>query len=303
MEEIVVKIEPVDESKGDISSAELETPSTSGKAIKQEIKEELDDDSFVVYVKEELETPTEVEIEFQVKDEIFLDKGSNDGDEDFSCKIREDDKIGHNFDCVYKCVHCSIQFFNRDLYLRHEKLCLKPKVDKEKFFKCDICLEKYQTRADLFKHKKYEHLKIHDNQNHVEENCVNTSSEIHTCKKCSFSTINKSTYNTHMAVCPKLKKVKWHKCDLCPYRSFIKGSLIRHTKTHSKIKDLKCSFCNYYSNEKISLDNHVLSKHLDCLNDSNRSIITSKVHACQYCNYKTAQISNFKSHLKNNHLF
>ncbi|CAH0548686.1 unnamed protein product [Brassicogethes aeneus] len=98
MEEIVVKEELVDDYEGDIlinyskpsTFAEQEMPSTFGIAIKQEIKEELDDnDNFIVYdeteVKEESEMYTnevddfdgveEVEMKFEAEDEIFLDKG------------------------------------------------------------------------------------------------------------------------------------------------------------------------------------------------------------------------------------
>ncbi|CAH0549799.1 unnamed protein product [Brassicogethes aeneus] len=72
--------------------ADQEMPSTSGIALKQEIKEELDDDddNSMLYnelgVKEESETYTdkvdnlfvdyEAELKFEAEDEIFLDRGN-----------------------------------------------------------------------------------------------------------------------------------------------------------------------------------------------------------------------------------
>ncbi|CAH0548588.1 unnamed protein product [Brassicogethes aeneus] len=127
MEEIFVKKEPeepFDDSEDGIS-INYSTPSTSagpltsGIAIKQEIKEELNDShNFMIYdesgVKKESEVSTDkendlhgskqVQPKFKGKDKMFLDSGSkiNDSDEesdnsgngdeseDFSCNIKEE---------------------------------------------------------------------------------------------------------------------------------------------------------------------------------------------------------------------
>ncbi|CAH0549351.1 unnamed protein product [Brassicogethes aeneus] len=47
------------------------------------------------------------------------------------CKSRNN-KVGENFDCVYSCKHCLIQFFKKELCSSHEKKCLKPRVRVEK---------------------------------------------------------------------------------------------------------------------------------------------------------------------------
>ncbi|CAH0549348.1 unnamed protein product [Brassicogethes aeneus] len=55
------------------------------------------------------------------------------------CKSRND-KVGENFDCVYECKHCSIQFFNKELCSNHERKCLNPivRVEKEKLFELTL---------------------------------------------------------------------------------------------------------------------------------------------------------------------
>ncbi|CAH0549874.1 unnamed protein product [Brassicogethes aeneus] len=379
MEQIWVKKEPedlVNDSDGDIlmnydkpsTSADREMPSTSGVAIKQEIKEELDfHDEFLGKGSEE-----------------SYNKYFDDGDdrEDFSCNIKkeewgsdfyeEDDKnSSHNEEkdedeAMFE-TKSMVEYHGDEYYdesgTNNEVLneIVLPKEEKEshkeqKLLECDICLRKYQTKEGLYQHKKYvheieeqeqfkcekceyqssrkchlnDHLKIHDKTNYLKcqfckymaarlrtlnahilskhkiesnegEHKVKITSKIHTCPKCSYSTVFKTSYDNHVKVCLKLKNVKCYECEICHFRTIHKRSLNSHKKTHNKIKQLTCLFCPHKSNEKRNLDNHILTKHPDLLNESNKNVITSKIHACQHCNYKTAIVSDLKRHLSHNH--
>ncbi|CAH0549284.1 unnamed protein product [Brassicogethes aeneus] len=370
MEQQIVKKEPEDISMNYVqlsTSADLEMPSTSGVAIKHEIKEELDDgENFMVYVKEELDTYNENDLKFEAEDEMFLyksfrskiDQESDDGEggEDLSCNIREkssDSDFSEGNDCLYECQHCFIQFFNKEICSKHETKCLTPRVRviKEKLFDCDFCSKKYQTKPDLIQHKKYihkknelakmtcekcgyetvhkgsynRHMKNHDKKNylkchfcayitaelktlnahtlskHREENKIKLTCKIYECAKCLYSTVRKYDYDNHIKVCLKLKNLESFQCQICPYKTIRKSTLTRHIKTHSKIKQLQCLFCEHKSNEKINLDNHILTKHAEMLNESNKNLITAKVHACKHCKYKSTKLGNFKYHMENQH--
>ncbi|CAH0556816.1 unnamed protein product [Brassicogethes aeneus] len=226
------------------------------------------------------------------------------------------------FYCVYKCKHCSVKFLKKELLESHGEQCLRPRVNvgKEKPFKCDLCPKKYETKRSLLHHKKYfhrkdelekfkcdqcdyetvtkssfkSHLKVHDNK-------INISGKTHQCTKCTYSTAFKINYDDHLKLCLKLKNVKWYDCQICHYRTIKKSSLNVHKKIHSKIKELKCLFCQYKCNQKQHLDNHILTHHSDLLNESNRNIITSKIHQCKHCNFGTTISSHLKRHLKNHH--
>ncbi|CAH0560352.1 unnamed protein product [Brassicogethes aeneus] len=384
MDQIVVKKEPeeqrqiyayvsaeelVDNIKGDIFDQEM--LSTSGIAIKQDIKEELDDsynlmDYNILGLKEDLETSIDGEdnidggkpakLKFE---EALLDQGSKLNDEgsvnsdhggeseDYSCNIKE----GRDSDCSEGDDKKGIDeaMFETKIEVKYHGVQYDEISDKEKFYKCEICPKKYQTQMRLFNHKQYFHnklkqeifkcnkcdyasikkgnfkihSKIHDKKNYLKcqfceyvaarlyslnahmlsnhkfENNIKISSKIYQCTKCSYSTVIKTNYETHIKVCLKLENVKWYDCKICPYKTIHKSHLITHTKTHSKIKELECLFCQFQSNRKQNLDNHILVKHSDLLNESNKTMITSKIHHCPQCNFKTTMKSHLKYHLRN----
>ncbi|CAH0549281.1 unnamed protein product [Brassicogethes aeneus] len=261
------------------------------------------------------------------------------GDEDFTCNFKEEIKEGHfseedeeNFDDMkyddtsgkkkfscdicpkkyetmksllyhikythgkdkheqFKCTKCYYVTIRKNDFKRHLKI-----HDKKMFLKCHFC----QYMAPHLQHLNAHVLRKHKLQNEG-KNKIKTAINTHTCTKCSYSTFNESHYENHLNVCLKLKNAQWYKCHLCPYKTLHKGHLNPHIKTHNEVKELKCLFCKFQSNKKQSLDNHILSKHSDCLNESNRNIITSKIHFCEHCKYKTTHTSCFRNHLKNQH--
>ncbi|CAH0564526.1 unnamed protein product [Brassicogethes aeneus] len=291
MEQIVVKKEPeelVDDSEGNISmnyskpstSADQKMPSTSGIAIKQEFKEELvySDNSMdydVLGVKEVLKAYTDeednfdgaeqAELKFQVKEEMFLDKGSDSAVINKEIVTKEENDIKknpesrnnklENNDFIYQCKHCSIQFFKKELFERHEERCLTPRVrvGKEKLFQCDTCPKKYQTKRSLLQHTKFVHKK------------------------------------------EGLEKLKCHKCEYVTVR---KGSFNKHLKIHDKKNYLKCNFCYYIAARLFQLNAHILSKHKLENEEKNKIKITCKIHQCTKCSYSTLNKSNYDSHLK-----
>ncbi|CAH0562765.1 unnamed protein product [Brassicogethes aeneus] len=295
MEKIVVKKEPeevISDSDGDISmnydkpgptSADQEMPSTSGIAIKQEIKEELDDNSnSMVYdeseVKEEPKTFTDdddyfdeaelVEVKFDSEERMLLYKGTNSEvvKEKLMPKIvlpkagkklRKNPVSGsvrNNFD-VYECKHCSIQFFNEEAFESHEERCLKPRVRVHtgKMFECDYCPKKYQAKRSLLQHKKYVHKQ--DEQDQL-------------------------------------------KCGKCNYQTFIKSNYKKHLKTHEKEKYLKCKFCQFMAAQLSALNAHILRKHTFRNTERSKTKIIGKILLCTNCPYSTRIKTHYDYHIK-----
>ncbi|CAH0548587.1 unnamed protein product [Brassicogethes aeneus] len=191
----------------------------------------------------------------------------------------------------FKCIECDYATVRKGYFNQHLKM-----HDKNKYLKCHFCPYIAAELKTLNAHIISKHKLENKGQNKII-----ITSKIHTCAKCSYSTVRKSDFDNHIKVCLKLENAIWYDCHICQYRTIQKRNLVSHIKTHNKIKELKCSFCQHQCNKKSSLDNHILIKHSDILNESNKNIITSKVHACKHCNYKTTLASTLKRHLKNTH--
>ncbi|CAH0556818.1 unnamed protein product [Brassicogethes aeneus] len=184
----------------------------------------------------------------------------------------------------FKCNSCDYMTVKKSDFNSHSKI-----HDKEKYLKCHFC-------EYVSPHKR--NLNAHILKNHQFENKIKITNKIFQCTKCLYSTVYKSHYDNHILVCLKLKDEKFYECHICNYRTILKRNLTGHIKTHSKIKELKCIFCQYQCNKKSTLDNHILFKHSDMLNESNKYIITSKIHHCQKCKYKSTYKDHLKRHLK-----
>ncbi|CAH0564525.1 unnamed protein product [Brassicogethes aeneus] len=236
--------------------------------------------------------------------------------------VKCDDSSGK--EKLFKCDVCFKKYQTKRSLFYHKRCDHVYSKDQLEKFRCNIC--NYETtNKSSFK----VHLKIHDRKKHLKchfcqytavtlqslnahivsrhkfenegENKVQITSKVHQCTNCSYSTVYKSGYDNHVKVCLKLKNVKFYECQICQYKTILKGSLTMHIKTHNKIKELKCLFCHHQSNKKQHLDNHILIKHSNLLNESNKNIITSKIHYCQHCEYKTTTTNSLRLHLKNNH--
>ncbi|CAH0549833.1 unnamed protein product [Brassicogethes aeneus] len=103
-------------------------------------------------------------------------------------------------DCVYECTHCLVQFFDKEIGLKHEKKCSKPNVraDKVKLFECELCSKKYPTKKVLFDHKKYVHRR--------------DELEKFKCDQCHYETAQKGGFNRHLRM---HNRKNFLKCNFC----------------------------------------------------------------------------------------
>ncbi|CAH0549861.1 unnamed protein product [Brassicogethes aeneus] len=188
----------------------------------------------------------------------------------------------------FKCKICEY------VTLRKSSLKLHLKIhDKKKYLKCHFCeysaAELRNLNAHIFSKHKLEN---------KGDNKIKITSKIYKCTKCLYSTVRKNDYDYHIFSCLKLKTDKLHKCPICHFTAIQKSNLKRHIKTHNTIKELKCLFCKFQCNLKCNLDNHIIFKHPNELKKSNKNLITSKLHSCENCNYKTTNTSSLKKHVK-----
>ncbi|VEN52850.1 unnamed protein product [Callosobruchus maculatus] len=289
---------------------------------------------------------------------------------------------------IHKCAHCTYITTRKDMYARHMlehpetadsgKLisCVhcdttfksKQKLDEHtlkkhphsiesvssKIHKCGLCIYK-TTRKDVFSRHMLDHPETEDSYKHstcihcnaifkhkttLDDHIVrkhpefieSVSSKIHECSHCSYKTVMKANLDHHMLKHPetadtyklvtcvhcdatyKTKKnlddhtirkhpdsissitSKVHKCAYCTYKTTVKGHftehMLKHSETTSDICILRCLHCDATFKRKTGLDNHVIRKHPHFI-----ATVSSKMHECRHCTYKTTMKSNLAKHL------
>nr|CAH7729044.1 unnamed protein product [Callosobruchus chinensis] len=151
---------------------------------------------------------------------------------------------------------------------------------------------------------------------------TSVSRKIHECSMCSYKTLHKSSFDKHMTthttenarggICVQCNATfksaralddhvvkkhpndtasvsrKIHECTKCSYKTIFRYDLDRHMSTHPKIassyEPKACVHCNATFKRKLWLDDHVVRKHVDFM-----SSVTSKLHECTKCSYKTVR--------------
>lgn len=188
------------------------------------------------------------------------------------------------------CSICGKNFSHRSTFLHHSKICGKPKDSKRSLmrFSCNEC--EYKC---FFK----EGIRLHIQARHLVRDC-----ESNKCSKCNKSYANRANLWRHLKICGLSKNLIGSlmvSCDYCPYKTVVKGNLIRHIKQKHLPRDYesnKCSKCNKSYSCKATLLSH--SRVCGLSQDLKRSLMLS----CDYCEYKTLEKCNLAKHIKFIHL-
>ncbi|CAH0549493.1 unnamed protein product [Brassicogethes aeneus] len=223
MEQIIVKREP---EEGNISTnydepstpANQEMPSTSGMAIKQEIKEELDDvDNSMEYVKsvvkEELKLFTDEEYEFdgaeqdkrkfEAEDEALLGKGSkiHDSDKESVNSDHEDDMEDFSWDIKEEAL--DVDFSDED------DKTTSLNGDEEK----DEDEEIFETKIEVEYHGVEYDEKISPSSQGVEGNPSAKTIRVRRTHVCSFCGSSVKNFSRHLernhSDEPRVQEVLW----------------------------------------------------------------------------------------------
>uniref|UniRef100_A0A6P7FMZ7 Zinc finger Y-chromosomal protein-like n=1 Tax=Diabrotica virgifera virgifera TaxID=50390 RepID=A0A6P7FMZ7_DIAVI len=158
-----------------------------------------------------------------------------------------------------------------------------PKKNKNRLkYLCSICKKYFSERRSLDNH----YLCVHP------DGTVEILSKIHSCQFCSYKTTFPSDLNRHN--CKGDDRPKYG-CSHCKYVTKHKSDLVKHLRLHVGQKPFACSECNKQFNQKIQLDNHILTKHND--NQLLIKSITAKIWSCSVCNYRTTIKTPYDSHL------
>nr|CAH7755131.1 unnamed protein product [Callosobruchus chinensis] len=219
---------------------------------------------------------------------------------------------------IHECTHCSYKSVMK-ANLDHHMLKHPETADSYKLVSCVHCDATYKTKKNLDDHTIRKH----------PDSIASITSKVHRCAYCTYKTTVKGHFTEHMlrhaeaadnyklktcihcnttferkkhldehTVCEHPDFIasvssKIHQCTRCTFKTVMKANLARHMLKHPDSSNLsRCIYCNATYKSKRNMDNHIIRKHPDSI-----ASVSSKIHECKYCMYKTTVKAQFSEHM------
>ncbi|CAH1974868.1 unnamed protein product [Acanthoscelides obtectus] len=201
-----------------------------------------------------------------------------------------------------KCVHCNVTFrikrtLDDHIIRKHPDFIAEVST---KIHACTHCTYKSTIKENLVQHMlKHPEAEGRHMDKHME---AEGGCEPKSCFHCNATFKSKRNLDDHIVknhpgFTAEISS-KIHVCAHCTYKTARKDGLVRHLLIHSGAEDdtklKKCVHCNGAFRRKTTLDDHIIKKHPGYI-----SSVSSKVHECIYCMYKTTIKGKLAKHMLN----
>ncbi|CAH1980884.1 unnamed protein product [Acanthoscelides obtectus] len=184
---------------------------------------------------------------------------------------------------IHECTHCEYKTTYVQCLARH----IMRHTGAE--LACTKCVASFTTKRSLDNHILQKHPEL----------TASVSSKIHECTHCEYQTTYVHYLAKHIMKHNKAKLT----CTRCDESFTFRSSLNNHilqkhrdallsqdtSKNHlaeyvvkEKPIEIQCSKCDMPFTDQKVLDNHILQKHPELA-----TTVSSKIHECKYCKYKT----------------
>nr|CAH7725430.1 unnamed protein product [Callosobruchus chinensis] len=159
---------------------------------------------------------------------------------------------------IYRCTLCTYKTTMSSSFTRHT-LTHPKTANRYKIDKCDECYARFKSKEALDDHIIRRHPDL----------IASVSSEIHNCPYCTYKTTLRINLAIHLSKHPELPED------------------VRFPVTPNT-----CVQCYAIFKTRYSLDNHIVNKHPDCI-----ASVSTKIHNCSFCTYKTVSKHNLATHM------
>nr|CAI5821521.1 unnamed protein product [Callosobruchus analis] len=225
---------------------------------------------------------------------------------------------------MHECTYCTYKTTMKSNFAKHLlKHSQRLRADK---LMCTACNKQFRHKGKLDDHtiRKHPHL------------IASVTNKIHECSRCAFKTVIKATLAKHIKKHPKIAdsnnlvrcihcnatyksrttlndhvihnhpdfiasiSSKIYQCKYCTYKTTRKSHFVKHSLVHPETVDShklsKCIHCNAIYKHKIGLDDHILRQHPELI-----ASVSSKMHECTHCAFKTVLKANLALHMLEHH--
>nr|CAH7767226.1 unnamed protein product [Callosobruchus chinensis] len=222
---------------------------------------------------------------------------------------------------IHRCTECNYKT-TKSTDLKKHSLKHTEILDTRLLSTCAFCPAGFKSKRSLDQHIVKKH-----------PNCIaSVTKKILKCTKCTYKTTISSQLKSHLLKHSKAQKNykyntcthcdvtfkrktfldnhlikkhlnfissvtnKIHKCTKCSYKTTISSHFKSHLSRHSETPTIHmlstCPHCNRTFERQITLNEHILRTHPNFI-----AFITSKIHECTLCAFKTTRSDCFKDHL------
>nr|CAH7724003.1 unnamed protein product [Callosobruchus chinensis] len=189
------------------------------------------------------------------------------------------------------CLHCEKSFTSKATMDDHI-------IRKHPEFMESVTSKVHECKVCLFKTTNKRQFELHTLRH--PDSYSNYTPKVHACRVCGTVFKSKISMDDHIVKhhteCVESVTSKIHECKICLYRTTFKhcfdAHMLKHPELNPTFKFHTCMVCNSAFKSRIGMDDHIVKLHPESI-----ELVTSRIHECKSCVYKTTYKDRFDTHM------